>query len=98
MLVLLNPRPFIVNKTPPYFNILNNFYNFKCYDEWENFYTKNLPPVPLEMGLNDEATKENVNVVTSEVIWASPLFWTLILNEYVPTGFSPKNIKFNIKF
>ena len=63
-----------------------------------NLCNKSLPPVPLEMGLNDEATKENVNVVTGEVIRASPLFWILTLNEYVPTGFSPKNIKFNINF
>ena len=46
-----------------------NMILFKCHDECRlNLCTKSLPPVPLEMGLNDEAIKENVNVVTGEVI------------------------------
>ena len=45
-----------------------------------NIYSHELPPVPLEVGVMDEVASENVNVVTAEVIWANPLFWTLTLN------------------
>ena len=48
-----------------------------------------VPPVPLAVGLIDEAINENVKVVTADVILAKPLFLTFTLNEYVPTGFCP---------
>ena len=41
----------------------------------------NLPPVPLEEGKIDEATRGNVKVVIDEFIRANPLLRTLTLNE-----------------
>ena len=42
--------------------------------------TNTPPPVPVDVGVIDEAVRENVSLVTDEVICAKPLFATLTLN------------------